>query len=183
MTENGLNANVDILSVVHGTVMRPEETRVQIDQFRGPAGVAGPAGRDGRAATVQIGTVTTLPAGANAVVINSGTETDAILDFGIPQGAPGSGGGSSGGAGEAGEDGGYYIPAVSSDGTLSWSATKESMPSVAPRNIAGPAGPKGDTGDKGADGKTPARGTDYWTAADIAEIKGYVDDAILGGAW
>lgn len=29
----------------------------------------------------------------------------------------------------------------------------------------------------------PVRGTDYWTAEDIAEIKGYVDDAILGGAW
>ena len=33
------------------------------------------------------------------------------------------------------------------------------------------------------DGKTPARGTDYWTSADIAEIKSYVDEAILGGAW
>ena len=29
----------------------------------------------------------------------------------------------------------------------------------------------------------PVRGTDYWTEADIAQIKGYVDDAILGGAW
>jgi len=29
----------------------------------------------------------------------------------------------------------------------------------------------------------PVRGTDYWTAADIAEIKGYVDEAILNGAW
>ena len=29
----------------------------------------------------------------------------------------------------------------------------------------------------------PVRGTDYWTEADIAEIRGYVDDAILGGAW
>lgn len=35
----------------------------------------------------------------------------------------------------------------------------------------------------GKDGKTPARGTDYWTSADIAEIKSYVDEAILGGAW
>ena len=30
---------------------------------------------------------------------------------------------------------------------------------------------------------TPVRGTDYWTAEDIAAIKGYVDTAILGGAW
>lgn len=35
----------------------------------------------------------------------------------------------------------------------------------------------------GEDGYTPVRGTDYWTAADIAEIKSYVDDAILGGSW
>ena len=38
-------------------------------------------------------------------------------------------------------------------------------------------------GATGAAGTTPVRGTDYWTAADIAEIKSYVDDAILGGAW
>ena len=50
----------------------------------------------------------------------------------------------------------------------------------------GAKGDKGDTGDNGApgaDGHTPVRGTDYWTAADIAEIKSYVDTAILGGAW
>ena len=29
----------------------------------------------------------------------------------------------------------------------------------------------------------PIRGIDYWTAADIAEIKSYVNEAILGGAW
>lgn len=59
----------------------------------------------------------------------------------------------------------------------------------------GPQGPKGDTGEQGPQGEqgiqgiqgesgyTPIRGTDYWTAADIAEIKSYVDEAILGGAW
>lgn len=35
----------------------------------------------------------------------------------------------------------------------------------------------------GGGASAPVRGTDYWTAQDIAEIKGYVDDAILGGAW
>lgn len=29
----------------------------------------------------------------------------------------------------------------------------------------------------------PVRGVDYWTDADKAEIKSYVDEAILGGAW
>lgn len=48
---------------------------------------------------------------------------------------------------------------------------------------AGQQGPKGDKGDAGAAGYSPVRGTDYWTAADIAEIKNYVDNAILTGAW
>lgn len=38
-------------------------------------------------------------------------------------------------------------------------------------------------GEKGADGYTPVRGTDYWTDADKAEIKSYVDEAILRGEW
>ena len=30
---------------------------------------------------------------------------------------------------------------------------------------------------------TPKKGIDYWTEADIAEIKSYVEEAILGGEW
>lgn len=41
----------------------------------------------------------------------------------------------------------------------------------------------GDLGSQGEPGYTPVRGKDYWTEADIAEIKSYVDGAILGGAW
>ena len=47
-------------------------------------------------------------------------------------------------------------------------------------------GDKGDTGSagkNGADGKTPVRGTDYWTEADKTEIKSYVDEAIVNGEW
>ena len=56
----------------------------------------------------------------------------------------------------------------------------------------GPAGATGAKGDKGADGKdgengadgyTPQRGVDYWTEADLLEIQGYVNEAILGGVW
>lgn len=47
----------------------------------------------------------------------------------------------------------------------------------------GDKGDKGDKGDTGAAGYSPVRGTDYWTADDKAEIKSYVDEAILGGAW
>ena len=34
---------------------------------------------------------------------------------------------------------------------------------------------------KGEDGYTPVKGTDYWTAEDIAEIQSYIDNQI-GGA-
>lgn len=37
--------------------------------------------------------------------------------------------------------------------------------------------------ENGGGGSTPVKGVDYWTEEDIAEIKSYVDDAILGGEW
>lgn len=46
-----------------------------------------------------------------------------------------------------------------------------------------PAGQNGKKGDKGDKGDSPVRGIDYWTEEDVSAIKGYVDDAILGGAW
>ncbi|WP_162141947.1 hypothetical protein [Aureimonas ureilytica] len=48
-----------------------------------------PIGPRGAGATVSIGDVETLPPGAEPTVNNVGTLTDAILEFGIPQGAPG----------------------------------------------------------------------------------------------
>lgn len=39
-----------------------------------------------------------------------------------------------------GEPGGYYVPAVAEDGTLSWSATDSDMPGVEPVNIRGKDG-------------------------------------------
>jgi hypothetical protein len=63
-------------------------------------GSAGPSGPSGAAATVSIGTVTTGLAGSQAVVTNSGTASDAVLNFILPQGAAGTSGtgGGSGGA-------------------------------------------------------------------------------------
>ena len=45
----------------------------------------------------------------------------------------------------------------------------------------GKPGEPGMDGTPGADGYTPVRGTDYWTAQDIAEIQSYIDNKI-GGA-
>ena len=56
----------------------------------GPTGPAGDAGTQGNAATVRIGTVTTGDPGTQAAVTNSGTNQDAVFDFAIPRGDPGT---------------------------------------------------------------------------------------------
>ena len=50
----------------------------------------GPAGPAGSAATVTVGSVATGEAGTEATVVNSGTESAAVLDFVIPKGATGA---------------------------------------------------------------------------------------------
>ena len=49
-------------------------------------------------------------------------------------------------------------------------------------SISGAAADAKATGEKIKE-MTPKKGVDYWTNEDIAEIKSYVDEAILGGAW
>lgn len=59
----------------------------------GAAGSMGPQGPAGQSATVTVGTVTALPAGATPTVTNSGPSSrEAVLDFGIPAGATGASG-------------------------------------------------------------------------------------------
>lgn len=77
-----------ISGFILGTVVIPDggsaESSVQVISrafFIGPAGAA---------ATIRVGSVATLPAGSNATVVNSGTANNAVLDFGIPEGQPGS---------------------------------------------------------------------------------------------
>ena len=48
------------------------------------AGPTGPTGPTGTAATINVGTVTTNTAGSNATVVNSGTTSAAVFDFGLP---------------------------------------------------------------------------------------------------
>lgn len=73
---------------------------------------------------------------------------------------------SSGGTGSGGKDG------ISA--THSWDGTILTITSASGTSSADLKGEKGDS---------PIRGTDYWTDSDKAEIKAYVDEAILGGAW
>lgn len=57
---------------------------------RGETGATGAAGTNGRAATVSVGSVTTGNPGTNASVTNSGSTSDAILNFVIPRGSTGA---------------------------------------------------------------------------------------------
>lgn len=60
---------------------------------------------------------------------------------------------------------------------LSGYVTRDELPTIV-NNILTQAKESGEF-----DGYSPIRGTDYWTESDIAEIKSYVDEAILGGEW
>lgn len=55
----------------------------------GAQGAQGLQGDPGEAATIEVGSVTTVPYGQTANVVNSGTEQAAVFDFTIPQGRPG----------------------------------------------------------------------------------------------
>lgn len=57
----------------------------------GPQGPQGETGSQGPAATITVGTTTTLPAGSQATVTNVGTSGAAVFNFGIPKGADGQG--------------------------------------------------------------------------------------------
>lgn len=79
---------------IQGEKGEPGEQGPQgIEGPQGNTGPQGPAGNPGKSATIQIGSVTTLAAGSQATVTNVGTENEAIFNFGIPKGEPGSGGG------------------------------------------------------------------------------------------
>ena len=84
------------LALAAGSNQQPDQY-AQIWTVIAQAGSQGPTGPAGAAATLSIGTVSTLPAGSSVTVSNSGTPQNAILNFGIPQGATGPAG--SGGSG------------------------------------------------------------------------------------
>lgn len=56
----------------------------------GGDGLDGPPGPPGQNATIAIGTVTSLPFGTPPTVTNTGTPTNAILNWGIPRGEDGA---------------------------------------------------------------------------------------------
>ncbi len=67
----------------------------------GSTGPSGAIGMTGASASVSVNSVTTLSPGAAAIVTNSGTAQNVLLNFGIPQGAAGTGGTSNSVPGES----------------------------------------------------------------------------------
>lgn len=129
-------------------------------------GEKGAKGDKGDSATVQIGTVKTVEPTDPAKVTNTGTLSDAILDFEIPRGERGERGeqgiqgerGEQGIPGEAAEKGATFTPSVDEAGNLSWSndANLENPPTVnikGERGDQGEPGKQGEPGERGADGK------------------------------
>ena len=57
--------------------------------IRGPQGLPGAQGEPGEAATIKVGSVTTVEYNSPASVVNAGTDYAAVLNFEIPAGAPG----------------------------------------------------------------------------------------------
>ncbi len=154
---------------------------------------SGTTGKDGVTYTPYVDPNTGVISWTN----NGGLENPTPVNITGPQGptgAPGAPGaqGPTGPQGERGRDGqdGVSIRSVEqtvtsdADNGINWVTITLDNGKTSTVSIKN--GSKGSQGEKGADGEagyTPVRGKDYWTAADIAEIKGYVDDAILGGAW
>lgn len=128
---------------------------------KGDTGATGPQGPQGNAATVSVGSTTTLPVGQDATVENVGTLYNAVLNFGIPQGPRGPQGatGATGAKGDKGDQGNpgpqgergtnatVYIGTTStlapgSQATVYNSGTENN----AVLNFGIPKGEKGDTG-------------------------------------
>ena len=154
---------------------------------QGQQGIQGPAGENGAAGgfgtpTASIDASTGSP---SVTVSASGPDSAKIFNFQF------SGLKGETGVGAPGKNGVTFTPTVLEDGTLSWTndGDLDNPDSV---NIKGPQGPKGDTGpqglqgekgekgdigpqgpqgEPGADGRTPVKGTDYWTTEDKQEIK------------
>ena len=142
-----------------------------------------------------------LPTDAEVTVRMEEKDGKRVLVFGIPRGV------STGGGGENGKDGvsptittdkitgghrltitdvngSRYVDIMDGvDGAAGADGAQGPEGPQGPQGETGPEGPQGPQGETGPAGYNPVRGTDYWTDADKAEIKAYVDEAILGGEW
>ena len=158
----------------------------------GPQGATGPTGP---AATISVGTVTTVAAGTPAQITNGGTSSAAIFNFQIPQGPTGPAG-AAGAQGVAGARGTYTFVGINNP-TSSNPANKQGLDTylntttgdlfqynsnnstwVLQGNLKGPAGNNGAQGITGPTGATvPAGETAVQNV--INELNSWKADQVL----
>ena len=115
------------------------------------SGVTGPTGPS---STLNLGTVTTGAPGSNAAISNSGTSTNAIFNFSIPQGPTGPTGalGPTGPTGPTGSTGPTGAASTVTGPTGPEGPTGPTGPTGADSTVTGPTGPTGATGAQGPQG-------------------------------
>lgn len=139
----------------------------------------GADGKDGISVTVKSVSESTADGDSNVVTFSDGKTLTIKNGSKGSQGIQGIQGekGEQGIQGEKGKDGANGKDGVSA--THSWNGTTLTITSASGTSSANLKGEKGDKGDKGdtgapgaagADGKTPVKGTDYFTAADKTEL-------------
>lgn len=96
MKEIAKDVNVFIPSVTENIISWTNKAGLPNPDPVNIKGEQGVAGKDGTAATVAIGTVTTGDPGSNASVTNVGTDTAAVFDITIPRGDKGADGAGAG---------------------------------------------------------------------------------------
>lgn len=170
---------------------------------QGIQGVPGEQGVQGKAATVEIGTVTTGAAGSAAAVTNSGTVNAAVLDFVIPRGAKGDKGekgdtgetgatgpqGPKGETGATGPQGPQGIQGIQGEQGIQGDKGEKGDPGEqgpqgvqGEQGVQGPEGPQGPAGVAGQDGKSAYQsaveagyaGTETAFNAALSNIPGHI---------
>ena len=151
-------------------------------------GETGPAGAVGSAGTVTIGTTTTGSSGGNASVTNSGTSSEAVLNFTLPKGASGAAGvqGSRGLTGDTGAAGDNATIQISTVTTLpedsNATVTNIGSDTAAVLQFGLPMGQTGAQGTfrwKGAYSATYTYGTNdvaYYNGSSYVAIQGTLDN-------
>lgn len=143
---------------------------------KGDTGATGPEGPQGNAATVSVGSTTTLPVGQDATVQNVGTLYNAVLNFGIPQGPRGPQGatGATGAKGDKGDQGNpgpqgekgtnatvtVGTTTTTEPGTQAYAWNSSSNPNNAVINFNIPRGATGSQGPQGIQGPIGPAGAD-----------------------
>lgn len=105
-------------------------------------------GKDGKNATIEIGTVETADEDVEASVINSGTDTAAVLNFVLPRGKQGQ----EGPAGKNGTSPAIYLSRVEENGRTGVQISAINDGSDAPQTMVVYDGENGEPGEAGQDG-------------------------------